>query len=164
MADKSRKESEFNINLIRVENESKLKLLRDDIGRLEREKNSLRAELDKMKAFYEGKLQEKNRLLEKTSLEYSTLCETNEKTLIAYKTNSEKDMGDLLRKIENMAELNERYLELSNRYAAAERELHELRFSIRKLKGMNDAVDHLWHVKETEYQNLHDMLGDLRIS
>lgn len=70
-----------------------------------------------MKAFYEMKLQEKNSLLEKSSREYSNLCEVNEKTLLSYKTNTEKDMGELIRKIEGAAELNERYMALSNRYS-----------------------------------------------
>ena len=90
LVDKTKKEGEFNLNLVRVENESNLKVLREDIRRLEGERNNLRFELDKMKGFYEAKLQEKNALIEKSTFEYTETCEQNEKALIAYKAHSEK--------------------------------------------------------------------------
>jgi|688.fasta_scaffold43987_2 hypothetical protein len=30
------------------------------------------------------------------------------------------------------------------------------------MKGMNEGVDHLWQVKETEYYNLNDVLRQLK--
>ena len=53
-------------------------------------------------------------------------------------------------------------MSLSTKYSATERELDELRYAIKKLKGMNDGVDHLWQVKETEYQNLNELMQDLK--
>ena len=53
-------------------------------------------------------------------------------------------------------------MSLSNKYSSTERELDELRYAIKKLKGMNDGVDHLWQVKETEYQNLNELMQDLK--
>ena len=57
LVDKTRKEGEFNVNLVRVEYESKSKVFIEDLRRLEAERNNLRIELDKMKSFYEAKLQ-----------------------------------------------------------------------------------------------------------
>ena len=101
-------------------------------------------------------------MIEKLTFEYSENCEKSEKALIAYKAHSEQEMAGLLKKIEASAELNERYMSLSTRYSSTERERDELRFAIKKLKGMNDGVDHLWQVKETEYQNLNELMQDLR--
>ena len=70
------KEGEFNIGLTRSENESSLKLLREQLARVEGERELLRAELAKMKGYYETKIQEKNALLEKTAQEFAVLCET----------------------------------------------------------------------------------------
>lgn len=70
-------------------------------------------------------------------------------------------MNDLVRKIEGMADLNERYLRQSTLLANQEREISELRYAIRRFKGMNDGVDHLWQVKETEYYNVNDLLKQL---
>ena len=60
-----------------------------------------------------------------------------------------------------MADVNERFLTLSNRYSSAERELHELRFALKKMKALNDGVDHLWMVKETEYENVNELLREM---
>lgn len=57
LVEKAEKEGNFNINLLKVENESNLKILRDDLMRLEADRNNLRAELQKMRSFYENKLQ-----------------------------------------------------------------------------------------------------------
>ena len=76
LVDKSKKEGEFNIGLTRSENESSLKLLREQLARVEGERELLRAELAKMKGYYEIKIQEKNALLEKTAQEFAVLCET----------------------------------------------------------------------------------------
>jgi hypothetical protein len=76
LVDKSKKEGEFNIGLARGENESSLKLLREQLARVEGERELLRAELAKMKSYYEAKIQEKNALLEKTAQEFAVLCET----------------------------------------------------------------------------------------
>jgi hypothetical protein len=76
LVDKSKKEGEFNIGLTRSENESSLKLLREQLTRVEGERELLRAELAKMKGYYETKIQEKNALLEKTAQEFAVLCET----------------------------------------------------------------------------------------
>lgn len=46
-----------------------------------------------MKAYYEAKIQEKNVLLEQTASEFQSLCQTKEQTLIAYKSNSEREMS-----------------------------------------------------------------------
>jgi hypothetical protein len=43
-----------------------------------------------MKAYYEGKIQEKNVLIEKTASEFQVLCQTKEQTLVTYKANSDK--------------------------------------------------------------------------
>jgi hypothetical protein len=86
------------------------------------------------------------------------LCETKERTLVAYKANSEKEMGDLVRKIEAMAELNGRYLTQSTEMSRLERELHEMRYAFKRMKGISDGVDHLWHIKETEYFNINEIL------
>lgn len=48
-----------------------------------------------------------------------------------------------------MAELNNRYLSQSTYLSNIERELHELRYSAKRMKNINDGVDHLWSVKET---------------
>lgn len=58
-------------------------------------------------------------------------------------------MNELIRKIEGMAELNNRYLSQSTYLSNIERELHELRYSTKRMKNINDGVDHLWSVKET---------------
>lgn len=49
------------------------------------------------------------------------LCEGKEKTLVSYKTNSEREMNELIRKIEGLAELNDRYLRQSNQLSNTER-------------------------------------------
>lgn len=103
LVDKSKKEGEFNIGLVRGENESSLRLLKEQLARVEGEKELLRAELNKMKAYYESKIQEKNALLEKTAQEFAVLCETKEKSLVAYKANSEREMNELIHKIEGVA-------------------------------------------------------------
>lgn len=77
-----------------------------------------------MKAYYEAKIQEKNVLIEKTANEYATLCQTKEQTLVSYKNNSEKEMNDMIRKIEGMAELNQRWMSQSAQISSYERELH----------------------------------------
>lgn len=160
-ADKAKKEGEFNSGLLRGENDSALRLVREQLARVEAEKESLRAELTKMKSFYEAKIQEKNLLMEKTASEFAAMCQTKESSYLAFRTASERDMNELVRKIEGMAELNERYLRQSTQLASAERELSELRYAVRRFKGMNDGVDHLWQVKETEYYNLNDLIKQL---
>lgn len=104
--------------MLRGENESALKLMNEQIVRVEGEKELLRGELAKMRAYYEAKIQEKNVLLEQTTAEFQALCQTKEQTLITYRTNSEQEMSELVRKIESMAELNERYLRQSTQFSA----------------------------------------------
>lgn len=115
-----------------------------------------------MKEYYESKIREKNALLEKTAQEYTILCEGKEKTLVSYKTNSEREMNELVRKIEGLAELNDRYLRQSTQLSNTERELNELRYVVRRMKGLNEGVDHLWQVKETEYYNVNELMKQLR--
>ena len=67
MVDKAKKENEFNAGLLRGENDSVVQRLREQLARVESEKEQLRAELAKMKAFYDAKIQEKNQLMEKTA-------------------------------------------------------------------------------------------------
>jgi hypothetical protein len=52
MADKAKKEGEFSVALMREENSSNIKLVREEVQRAELEKELLRGELGKMKAFY----------------------------------------------------------------------------------------------------------------
>ena len=114
-----------------------------------------------MKAFYESKVQEKNLLIEKTAQEFAVACETKEKAFATYKAKNEQDMNELLRKLEGLAEMNDRYLKQSSKLASTEREVSELRYALRRMKGMNDGLDHLWQVKETEYYNVNDILKQL---
>lgn len=62
-----------------------------------------------------------------------------------------------------MAELNERYLIQSTQMSALEREIHELRYSLRRTKSLSDGVDHLWQIKETEYFNLNEIIKQVKI-
>jgi hypothetical protein len=87
------------------------------------------------------------------------LCQTKEQTLVSYKANSEKEMGDLIRRIESMAELNQRYLIQSTEMSKLERELYEVRYALKRMKGIRDGVDHLWQIKETEYFNINQILS-----
>jgi hypothetical protein len=86
-------------------------------------------------------------MIERTATEFQMLYETKEQTLIAHKANSEKEMSDLVRKIEAMAELNNRYLSQSNDMSKLERELHEVKYALKRMKGIHDGVDHLWQIK-----------------
>jgi hypothetical protein len=52
MADKAKKEGEFSVALMKEENSSNIKLVREEVQRAELEKELLRGELGKMKAFY----------------------------------------------------------------------------------------------------------------
>lgn len=162
LVDKAKKEGEFNVQLVRGEFESQIKLTREQIIKVEGEKELLRTELAKMKDYYESKIREKNALLEKTAQEYAVLCEGKEKTLVSYKANSEREMNELIRKIEGLAELNDRYLRQSTQLSNTERELNELRYLVRRMKGLNEGVDHLWQVKETEYYNVNELMKQLR--
>lgn len=145
--EKAIKEGEFNVELVRTENESNLKIAREEAARVEGEKELLRNELIKMKSYYETKIQEKNSLLEKTAQEYAVSCESKEKAFSLHKANSEREMSELVRKIEGIAELNERYLKQSAQLATNERELSELRYAVKRFKGLNEGIDHLWQVK-----------------
>lgn len=78
------------------------------------------------------------------------------------KNTNEKEMSELLRKLHDMAEINDRYMKLSAQCSEYEREVHELRHLIRKFKVLNDNVDHLWMVKEAEYSNLHMFLDSMK--
>lgn len=71
-------------------------------------------------------------------------------------------MNELIRKIEGLAELNDRYLRQSNQLSNTERQLNELRYIVRRMKGLNEGVDHLWQVKETEYYNVNELMRQLR--
>ena len=71
-------------------------------------------------------------------------------------------MNELIRKIEGVAELNDRYLKQSTLLSTYERELSQLRYAVKRMKGMNEGVDHLWQVKETEYYNVNDVLRQLK--
>lgn len=102
-----------------------------------------------MKSYYEGKLREKNEILEQMSKQKNLLIQTHEKTLLSCKNVNEKEMSELLRKLHEMAEINDRYMKLSAQCSEYEREVHELRHYIKKFKVLNDNVDHLWMVKET---------------
>jgi hypothetical protein len=53
MVDKTGKEGEFNTELMRREKDSTIRLMREEIGRIEAEKELLKGELNKMRAFYE---------------------------------------------------------------------------------------------------------------
>jgi hypothetical protein len=52
MAEKASKEGEFNVDLMKKEKESAIRLMSEEIQRIEAEKELLKAELNKMKAFY----------------------------------------------------------------------------------------------------------------
>ena len=56
LVDKTKKEGDFNINLLKNEHLAEVNRARDHHGRLEHEKNILKAEIQKMKAFYEEKI------------------------------------------------------------------------------------------------------------
>jgi len=62
-----------------------------------------------------------------------------------------------------MAELNERYLRQSTLLSNLERENQQLRYSLKRMKSLNDGVDHLWQVKETEYYNLNELVRQIKL-
>lgn len=102
--------------------------------------------------------------MERTAREFQTLCETKEQSLIAFRANSEREMSELIRKIDGMAELNERYLLQSSQMSVLEKEVLELRYGLRRMKGISDGVDHLWQVKESEYLNVNELLKQIRFN
>ena len=42
-----------------------------------------------------------------------------------------------------------------------ESDLYELRQQIKRMYALNNAIDHLWSVKEAEYANVHDIIRGL---
>jgi hypothetical protein len=57
MTEKAKKEGEFSIGLARAEGDSAMRLVREEVARAEAERELLKGELGKMKAYYEAKLQ-----------------------------------------------------------------------------------------------------------
>jgi hypothetical protein len=84
--------------------------------------------------------------------------------MIAFRANSEKEMTELIRKIDAMAELNERFVLQSTHVSTLEREALELRYSLRRMKGISDGIDHLWQIKEAEYSNVNQLLTQVRLN
>ena len=64
--------------------------MRSDLQRFDSEKNQVKEELNKMKAFYERKLEEKNNLLTKNEKETLILTEEKERILTEYKESSQQ--------------------------------------------------------------------------
>jgi hypothetical protein len=57
MSEKAKREGEFSIGLTRAEGESAMRLVKEEVTRAEGERELLRAELGRMKAYYEAKVQ-----------------------------------------------------------------------------------------------------------
>jgi hypothetical protein len=55
MIDKARKEGDFTIGLMKAQSDSAVRLMREELRRSEGERELLRAELGKMKAYFEAK-------------------------------------------------------------------------------------------------------------
>lgn len=53
-----------------------------------------------------------------------------------------------------LSDANEKFMIQSDKYLELEREVYELRKMLRHSKSLNDGVDHLWQIKETEYNNV----------
>ena len=58
----------------------------------------------------------------------------------------------------SMIEANEKFASQSVRAVQMEGELIELRRRIKSTQGLNQQIQHLWAVKETEYGNLKEVL------
>ena len=67
-------------------------------------------------------------------------------------------MNRLVEKIESMATLNDKYIRVSQEHAQNEKQLLELKNSLKRYKFLNTNVDHLWEIKETEYKNINGLL------
>jgi hypothetical protein len=50
----------------------------------------------------------------------------------------------------------------NQKYLCLEREAGELRNTVRKYKKVNETVDHLWEIKEAEYENISQVLLGVR--
>lgn len=101
-------------------------------------------------------------MVEKIISEYSGLLQSNEHALHSFKSSNEKEILELIKKLKDMDYINDQYRKSLNRNAYLQRELADLRNSIPNIRGLNENVEHLWVVKETEYKNLNEILNDVR--
>lgn len=58
----------------------------------------------------------------------------------------------------SLSKINEKYLQETNKYLHYENELSCLREIMRRSIHLSEGVDHLWRIKETEYQNVSEVL------
>lgn len=61
-----------------------------------------------------------------------------------------------------MTKTNENFLAQGQYFARIEREVSELRRTTKNQKRTNEAVDHLWEIKEAEYGNVNQILASVR--
>ena len=60
--------------------------------------------------------------------------------------------------VTSLSKINEKYMQESSKYVHFENELSCLREIMRRSIHLSEGVDHLWRIKETEYQNANEVL------
>ena len=138
--------------------------MKKEMAQHQTETLQLKAELSKMKAFYDGKMKEKNGIIERQEEQQAEWKQKHESELLGLKSKYEREIQGLAGKIQGTTDINEKYMAVGRRKWELEKEVHELKASMRRMKGLNEGIDHLWQVKEAEYQNLMESMRQMKLN
>ena len=73
----------------------------------------------------------------------------------------ERQQSNIINRLESMTKTNERFATENSRLIHLESQLHELRQKFKKQASLTTNIQHLWEVKEIEYQNINETLKSL---
>lgn len=65
----------------------------------------------------------------------------------------------LLQRLDELIKSNEQYVKDYQKYVFLESENTKLKERVKMGRALNVTVDHLWAIKETEYNNIHAILN-----
>lgn len=119
-----------------------------------------RDEFNNMRRFYDQKIAEKNSIIEQSfnNVEITTIQNNYNDNLIKTQSDYEKQISVLVDKLSNYNSSALDYDSLFKRYGFLENAYFDLQKAVFRSKETNESVDHLWQIKETEYNNIHEIL------
>ena len=135
-----------------------------EIEKANRNSDYWRNEMENIRRFYEGKIAEKNKIIESKSktVELIEIKKEYERTFDEARADYERQIKALAERVGSHPSTDVEYDELKKKYTQLELSYYDLMRNSSRSRQLSEGVDHLWTIKETEYSNVNEILRQAR--
>ena len=121
-----------------------------------------------LRAMRDGHNAQIDAMREKHDSFFHSTNEKHEALITAMRNKHDEELKIVLGRLESLTKANEEFMQQSQKENSKiihmESEIMELRRLVRGVSSLNDGVDHLWKIKETEYGNVNQILRNMRVN